>query len=189
MQALIDTEEWRPTAVGKYEVSSFGRVRSKDVREFVNSSRAGGHYRLRKGRIIKPNLNKSTGYLQYHLHGEHGTTTILAHRLVANVFIPNFHGLPEVNHLDEDKSNNRVDNLEWCTSSENQLHSSYKQRGSLSATSKLTELEVLEIWSRLLSGEGQTSIAKDYNVTNHTVHKIKVGKNWKWLTDLIKGGT
>ena len=106
------TEEiWKPVVgyEGLYEVSSYGRVRSLD--KYVKYSN--GRINLHKGRILSPGKD-TNGYLQVILtcNGKH--KSIKVHRLIAQAFIPNPDNLPEVNHLDEDKTNNSVDNLEWC---------------------------------------------------------------------------
>lgn len=69
-------------------------------------------------RILKTNVGR-TGYHTVELFNEHGSKRVLVHRLVATAFIPNPKSLPQVNHIDEDKGNNSVDNLEWCTAKYN----------------------------------------------------------------------
>lgn len=96
----LEGEEWRPIAgfEDRYMISSFGRV-----------------YLLLFGRLSKLYLGMN-GYYAITLRGRNGEfrkTNI--HRLVAETFIPNPQGLPVINHKDEDKTNNHVDNLEWCT--------------------------------------------------------------------------
>lgn len=100
-------EEWKPVVgyEGLYEVSSYGRVRSLD--RYVKGK--GKSYWLRKGRVLSPGI-KDDGYLVVRLQGR----MFYIHRLVAQAFISSIDNLPEVNHLDEDKTNNRVENLEWC---------------------------------------------------------------------------
>ena len=110
------SEEWRPIEgyEGLYEVSSYGRVRSLD--RYVKTCYEA--YKLHKGKILSPAKDKN-GYLKVNLccNGKHNT--IRVHKLVAQAFIPNPDNLPEVNHKDEVKTNNNVDNLEWCDRSYN----------------------------------------------------------------------
>ena len=109
-------EEWRPIEgyEGLYEVSNTGRVRSVD-RYVVDSL---GHRKFYKGKVLIP-VKSNLGYLLVSLccNGKH--KMFLVHRLTAQAFLPNPDNLPEVNHLDEDKTNNRVDNLEFCDRSYN----------------------------------------------------------------------
>ena len=83
---------------GHYQVSNFGRVKS---------------IKFGKERILKP-LTNSSGYLCVNLYKNGIIKTYLVHRLVAEIFLPNPNNYKEVNHKDEDKSNNIVSNLEWC---------------------------------------------------------------------------
>lgn len=106
------TEEiWKPIEgyEGLYEVSSYGRVRSLD--RYVKGRY--GNYRLHKGKILSP-AKDTTGYLKVVLSCNGKSKTIKVHRLIAQTFILNPDNLPEVNHKDEDKTNNRVENLEFC---------------------------------------------------------------------------
>lgn len=117
------TEEiWRPVVgyEGLYEVSSYGRVRSLDRYDSRN--------RFRKGRILKLSDN-GRGYLIVGLHSNNKVKNFLVHRLVAEAFLPNPENLTEVNHKDEDKSNNCVDNLEWCNRNYNINYGTAKIRG------------------------------------------------------------
>ncbi|MFL2104164.1 NUMOD4 motif-containing HNH endonuclease [Mycobacteroides abscessus] len=103
-------EVWRPVEGYKaYEVSSFGRVRSKG---FIMNNGA-----FRKGIILKPYPDPK-GYLKVDIH----RNIKKVHRLVAQAFIENSMNKPQVNHKDGDKSNNHIDNLEWMTNSENTQH-------------------------------------------------------------------
>lgn len=109
-------EEWRKIVgyEGLYEVSSLGRVRSLD--RYVKTCYEA--YKLQKGKILNPGKN-TNGYLQVVLHCNGKYKKCLVHRLVSQAFLPNPDNLPEVNHKDEDKTNNRVENLEWCTAKYN----------------------------------------------------------------------
>ena len=106
------TEEiWRPVMgyEGFYEVSNQGRVRSVD--------RYDNNNHFRKGELM--NLFYGCGYLRVIFSKNGIVKKHLVHRLVAQAFIPNPLSLPQVNHIDENKSNNNVDNLEWCTAKYN----------------------------------------------------------------------
>lgn len=117
-------EEWRPV-IGyetKYEVSSLGRVRSLTVRGFKRCS----------PRVLKPIRFKS-GYYFVNLEGVHSKKVS---RIVAEAFIPNPDNLPCVNHKDEDKTNNRVENLEWCTVKYNSNYGTRNARLSVIMTNR-----------------------------------------------------
>lgn len=74
------------------------------------------------GRKIMKTYTINSGYQCLKLHNACGRKSVLLHRLIAEVFIPNPENKPEVNHIDGNKGNNAVSNLEWVTSSENKLH-------------------------------------------------------------------
>lgn len=132
----IMSEEWRPVAgyEGIYEVSNYGNVFSL---ERIDS--AG---RRRGGFKLKQKTNKY-GYKCVNLSKNGIVTSTTVHRLVAQAFIPNPDNKPEVNHKNEDKQDNRVENLEWVTSKENQNHATLPQRRS-----KVKRKTILQIDSK-----------------------------------------
>lgn len=93
---------------GLYEVSNLGKVKS--VERYVPR---GNHQIYVKERILKPELDKD-GYLLVNLSKNGVQRMQKIHRLVAIAFIPNVNNLPIINHLNEIKFDNRVENLEWC---------------------------------------------------------------------------
>lgn len=119
-------EEYRPVVGYEdlYEVSNLGNVRSKS--RTINKIRSNGRsYR----QVTKPkqltiynDTHTNSGYSQVWLQVQPKPRNVSVHRLVAEAFIPNPNNLPVVNHKDGNKHNNCVDNLEWCTSSENRRH-------------------------------------------------------------------
>lgn len=103
------SEEWRPINgfEGLYEISSYGRVKS-----FKSHP---------SGKILKTSLD-SNGYPKISLSKNGAKKDATVHRLVAETYLPRVDGKTCVNHIDGNKANNRLDNLEWCTYSENIKH-------------------------------------------------------------------
>lgn len=115
---------------GRYQVSNLGRVKS-----------------ISKGVVMKPFICGS-GYQELILlNGERKPK--LLHRLVAEAFIPNAHGKKEVNHKDGDKFNNRADNLEWVTPSENQMHSHRVLGNKCSNPRKVICIETKQVYESM----------------------------------------
>lgn len=103
-------EEWRDIGgyEGLYQVSSLGRVRS---------------LKFGKERILKTGKN-TNGYLQVNLCKDGKVKIFQVHRLVVNAFLPNHNNLEDINHINEDKTDNRISNLEWMTHKDNKRYSS-----------------------------------------------------------------
>lgn len=107
---MKEIEVWKDISgyEGIFQVSTFGRVRS--VTRWINN--CNGKY-LKQGIIRRPIMDHK-GYLQVGLSKDGIEKKRRVHRLVAETFIDNPNNYPQVNHKDENKTNNCVDNLEWC---------------------------------------------------------------------------
>lgn len=113
-------EIWMPIKgyEGYYEVSNYGRIKS--LGRWVSRLVRGGFYK--KERIVNKAAN-SSGYYELRFSvDKNKSKTNMIHRVVASHFLPNPENKPEVNHIDGNKTNNSVENLEWATRSENQYH-------------------------------------------------------------------
>lgn len=119
-------EIWRDIkGYENYQVSSLGRVKS--IRRTVKSKNG---YRTVKERILKPRKNRY-GYLQLSLCKENKRKTMLVHRIVCDAFIDNPLNLPQINHRNEDKTDNRVENLEYCDASYNNNFGTRNERAGI----------------------------------------------------------
>ena len=121
-------EEWKTIEdYPDYMISSMGRVRSLD-RKILNN-RWVNSYCLIKGKILKG--GKHRGYLYVSLSRNGKCKTFTVHKLVARHFIPNPNNLSEIDHINTDRTDNRVENLRWCTHKENQNNTVTKSKMKL----------------------------------------------------------
>lgn len=120
-----DKKSWKPVVgyEGLYEVNSDGAIRSVD-RQYIDAM---GRRVFYKGRILKQFMDVC-GYLNVGLTKNHKMKTIKVHRIVAQAFLSNPHCYPQINHKDEDKTNNHVYNLEWCSAKYNSNYGTGKAR-------------------------------------------------------------
>ncbi len=114
------TEIWKPITgyEGLYEISNLGRVKSVARQCDAFGPRIKNGKRLVRERIIKPSKNPK-GYLVANLHKDGVSRNHTIARLVASAFIPNPYNKPQIDHIDNDKTNNHTDNLRWVTAREN----------------------------------------------------------------------
>ena len=148
--------KWLPVKnyEGHYEVSESGEVRSVDRVVPVTNQPD----RLVKSKVIYQTTNVQVGYKQVSLWKNNKGTSLYVHRLVAETFIPNPQNKPEVNHIDGNRQNNHVSNLEWVTSGENSLHAS--QTGLRVYTHRLTKSEFLDCLYDVINGESYQSLSE-----------------------------
>lgn len=181
----MKTEKWKAIKgyKGMYEVSNLGNIRSLD-----RTVRGRNNVRQRiKGVVLKLKPSRNTGYIQVNLYKKGKGGTKLVHRLVCEAFHgPAPRGKEYVNHLDGDKTNNRADNLQWSSCSENNKHAfsiGLNHKGSTHGRSTLTETQVLLICEMLDEGSMQhKDIALMFNTNKHVIFSIHIGRSWNWLT-------
>jgi hypothetical protein len=158
---------------GTYQVSMTGAVRSIDR---TVKSRHG--FRKRKGQALKPILLH--GYLKVFLKKR----LTFIHRIVAENFLikPSGENIV-VNHINGNKTDNHISNLEWCTQSQNVKHAfdtGLAKRGLCGQNKKLDEMQVLTILT--LKHLPQRKLAKHFGVTQSIVRYIQIGKTYKAFT-------
>lgn len=176
---------------GIYQISNLGNVVSLD-RISTKRDRWGKiiDYHL-KSKIIKTSHNNK-GYSIIHLYKNKKSKTFLLHRLVAEAFIPNPKGLLEINHKDENKDNNCVDNLEWCTRKQNNNYGIQSKDGRRS-TSKFRMKKVcqydhnrnlINVFDGIRLAEEKTGIANQ-NICKCCQGKVEKagGYVWKYYED------
>ena len=135
---------------------------------------------------LKPCYNKQ-GYNMVNLFKDGKQKTKLVHRLVAEAFIPNPDNLPQVNHIDGNKDNNNVSNLEWCSALQNNTHAIKNGLrdphliGEKNGMSKITEDQAKEIINMILNGYCNAEIAYKFNLHDRYVSLIRGKKRWKHL--------
>lgn len=140
--------------VGLYQIHNSGIVRSLDRKVWNRNG-----YKLESGKILKPNI-LAKGYFQVYLTNAGITKCLQVHRLVAEAFIPNPNDLPQINHIDEEKSNNHVDNLEWCTASYNSSYGSRNDTNSLPVLQYSLEGEVIAEFPSIKQASEATGLSE-----------------------------
>jgi len=179
-----EREEWRQVIgyEGLYEVSSTGIVRSVDREQPHGGS---GTTRALRGRVIRGWIN-SKGYRIVSMSRLGVVSKRPVHRIVCDAFYVGSESRECTNHKDGDKLNNRADNIEPATYSENNFHAyrtGLKSRtgliGERNGSSKLTAALVGEIRARSKSGEKGAAIARSLGVSKTTISRVISGRNWK----------
>lgn len=177
-------EKWRdiPKFEGMYQASNYGRIKS---------------LKRAKRKIMKQEVS-NFGYLRIHLFGH---PKFFVHRLIAQAFIPNPNNKPFINHKNGIKTDNRTENLEWCTQSENRIHAfktglakpNYAMKGRIGIKNKASKPIVqltkdFEVVAHFVSAEDVYRVLGKYSqgyinmVCNGKKHEA-YGYNWMFLSD------
>ena len=149
----------------KYEASTEGHIRNTKTKHMLHEYRG------------------KDGYLRTQLNGK--TQTV--HRIIANTFLPVDEAKAYVNHKDGDKTNNKAENLEWCTFSENIKHAYHNglikpKSGMNNGRNILSEEDVKYIRQNCKKRDSMYSrkaLAKKFNVAHQTISAVLSGQNWK----------
>ncbi len=174
-------EEWRPVVgyEGLYEVSDHGRIRSRRARG-PNS-----HQREADWRFLRPgNMRGYRNVVLCHTDGRKKQTMLL-HRLVAEAFLGPANGR-QVDHINFNKADNRVENLRWCSPQENSGAAAragrYPSAQGETHRARLTTAQVLEIRAIYDNSEStQAELARQYGVHQVTIFDIVARRTWKHL--------
>lgn len=156
---------------GLYKASTNGDIKS--LRKYAGSC-------FRKERILSNNRLTKDGYCRVALIKNGKTKEYRTHRLIAETFIPNPQNKETVNHINGIKTDNRVENLEWCTREENMKHAydnnlKLAMKGVVNAQAKLTEEDVKYIkehYVRYSKEFGTVALAKKFNVTHRVINLV-----------------
>ena len=180
---MIKLEKWKEIeGFPHYEVSNYGKVRSKD--RYVKHPYG---KRILKGKVLAGGLDKDGYKLVSLYYGDGGKATAKVHRLVSIAFIPNPEDKPQVNHKDGNKINNHVDNLEWATCSENVQHSFDTNLKQPSRRKKVAQIdlktnEVIRVY------ESATQAARENNFNRGKICDCARGErnhhsgfNWEYI--------
>lgn len=156
-------EEWRPVPgyEERYSISSLGRIKNK------------------KGLMMRFSIMPK-GYQLVSLYDTRAKSFKVS-RLVARAFHPNPNSLPEVNHKNGVKNDDRAGNLEWITSGDNQRHAwatGLREYKKPSRSWKLTQEQARAIRCRLRT-ESRQFLAKEFSVSVSTIRNIQIGRHWK----------
>ena len=141
--------------------------------------------KYKQKRMLKPRVNKR-GYMYVNLSKDGKYKSVKVHIIVAKTFLENPNNLPEVNHIDGNKTNNKKENLEWCTKHENMKHAfrigliKSLKFGEESFNAKLTEKDVKEIRQKYIPRVyTMKMLSKEYGVTVENIKLIVTRKIWK----------
>ena len=148
-----------------YEVSNLGKVRN-----------------IKSRRILKPSLNED-GYLRHCLSENNKKKYLFLHRILATAFIDNPDEKPQVNHIDENKTNNDLSNLEWCTVKENMIHGTRTKRSAEKRSIEVIQLDlndnILNVFKSMTQAGQETGTSLG-DISSCCNGKLKSAGGFKW---------
>lgn len=170
---------------GYYQVSNLGRIRSLD--RYVNTGIKHSTQVFRRGKLIKPFIDRD-GYLVLTLSKNYKLKYFRVHRLVAEAFIENLNDLPYINHKDENKQNNKVDNLEWCTQKYNVNYGTANYRKAVTLGKPVNQYTL--DWNFIKTWNTISEASRNINTTAGQIVKCCKGKGntaggykWRYVED------
>lgn len=176
---------------GKYSVSNLGNVRRNEHYTIVKPQNTKVHY---CERLLKPYID-STGYSVVLLQTTNGPIRKKIHRLVADAFIDNPYNLPIVNHIDENKQNNTINNLEWCTAQYNANYGTRNNRirkqSSIRVAQYTMDGKLVKVWDSMSQaaasfGAKTTTYIRRVCTNQFGRHSYK-GYIWKYVDQKVIG--
>ena len=181
-------EVWKdvPGYEGYYQVSNLGRVKSLQTRKYSHIKKC--PIVVIREMILKPYPNTKQ-YLLVDLIKDGTRNTQKVHRLVAKAFIPNENKYPQVNHKDENKQNNCVENLEWCTNQYNSTYGTGKSRMAQKQMKKVIQIsvsgEIVNKWNSIKEAAEDLKVTRD-TITLWTLHGVTPRKYKNYMFKTVK---
>lgn len=161
----MDIEVWKPIKgyEGLYEISSIGNIRSS------------------KFNRVKTSSPDKDGYLVISLWKNNKQRRFRMHRLVAQAFIPNPNNYPQINHINEIKDDNRIENLEWCTQKYNNMHGSRLKNLRRRVAQYSLNGELIKIWDSITSAGNYFGVNTPIIYTCQGKRNKAYGYIWRYV--------
>lgn len=166
-----------------YEVSNFGRVKTKQRKvRYVHAITKEEHFRITESKFLKVQYNKRTGYKFHQLYRDKKMHNVNIHKLVSEAFLPHEQDKDTINHIDGNKHNNVIENLERCSNLYNHEHATktgLKASGGRVKGAILNDRMIHAIRYLSSLGLSHVEISKAFQVSRSNISLICEGKTWK----------